>query len=173
VALIAHLRARAREAGDAQQLARLADRLRERLLHIDVFAEHQRHVGGQEVHVVRRRHADRIDLVVHLEEHLPKILVAFRLRELLEELLHVRALPIDVADRDDLFVLLRHAIAEAFTAAADLGEAHFGARSDDTCLARVSRQRGATGESQHGRSHGRELNEVATSEGVVVRHRGN
>ena len=136
VTLITHLRDHAVQAGQTQELAGLAHGLRERLLHVNVFTQHDRHVGRQEMHVVRRRDADGIDLVIHLDEHLPEIGIKFRLRERLLELLEVvrdplalRA-PIDIAQRDDLFILVRHDITEAFAAAADLRDPHLGAGRD-------------------------------------------
>ncbi len=164
MALVAHLRADPVEAGQAEKLTRLADGLGEGLLDVDVLAEHHRHVGGQEVHVVRGGHAHRVDLVVHLEQHLPEVGVEFRLREGLAELLHVGAGGVDVAERDDLLVLLRHGVAEALAAAADLREAHLGARGDRTGLAGLLRQRGAAREAERRRGQRREADEIATIE---------
>jgi hypothetical protein len=134
------------------------------------------------MHVVRRRDADRIDLVVHLHEHFPKVRVAFRVRKLLHELLHVRqrrllglailalsgatgvgtlqALPVDVAQGHDLLVLVRHDIAEPLAAAANLGDSDLGARGDRPGLPGVLRKRGATGEAEHrggGRGEGEKI----------------
>ena len=65
--LITHLRDHAVQAGQTQKLAGLAHGLRERLLHVNVFTQHDRHVGRQEMHVVRRRDADGIGNLLELQ----------------------------------------------------------------------------------------------------------
>jgi hypothetical protein len=180
VTLVSHLRANAVQAGEPEQFARFADRLGKRFLDIHVLAHHDRHVGRQEMHMVRRRDADGVDLVVHLDQHLSKIRVAFGVGKFRHQLLHVgnrrllglavlalailrlrvriprglRSLPIDIAQGDHLLLLVRHDIAEALAAAADLSDAHLGARGNRARLARVLREAGATGKPQHGRGRG-------------------
>ena len=167
VALVAHLGADAVQARQPQQLPRFADGLRQRFLHIHVFAQHDGHVGRQEMHVVRRRDADRVDLVVHLEQHLPKIGVALRIRELRDQLLAVAAptggiqIPIHIAEGDDVLVLMRHDVREALAATPDLREADFGSGRDRPRLARILGQRRAAGEAEHRRGHCGKRDEVA------------
>ncbi len=77
-ALIAHLR------GDLHLLGRLAhvpglgDRVRQRLLAVDVLAHVHRHQAGRRVRVVRRADGDGVDLLAHLVEHLAVVEVRFR-----------------------------------------------------------------------------------------------
>ena len=66
----------------------------------------------------------------------------------------LRPLPIDIAQRDDLLVLVRHDVAEALAAAANLGDADLGARRDRTRFAGIAREADAAEKSQHGRGRG-------------------
>ena len=114
------------------------------------------------MHVVGRRDAHGVDLLVHLKEHLPKILIAFRIREFLEEALHVGARVIDIAQRDDFLVLMRHDVGVALAAAADLRDADLGAGGDGARLARSLDEALAAGEGQERGHGGGECDEVAT-----------
>ena len=81
VPLIAHLRGDAGRVRGLGQLAAFVQRVRERLLAIDVLAGANRGHRGHGVNVIGRADRDGVDVLRLLVEHLAKILVAPRLRK--------------------------------------------------------------------------------------------
>ena len=127
MALVAHLGADfGILLGKAAQFTRLPDRARERFLDVDVDAHRDGHVGRQEVHVVGRADDERVDLVAHLEQHLPEILIAFGARKRREGLLHLLQAPIDVAQRDDFLVGKRLNVGESLVVETHAGDPDLG-----------------------------------------------
>ena len=84
MALIAHLGDNSRFNRGRLQHAGLADRMRERFLHIDVLAHLDRHERGREMRMVRRRNRDCINLITHFRQHLPVIAIAGDIGKLVE-----------------------------------------------------------------------------------------
>ena len=109
VALVAHLGDDLVLPGGLGQRTRLADRPRERLLHVHVLAKLHRRHRDDRVIVVGGGDHDRVDVLLRLE-HLPEVLVHLRLRELLRNaVLHQLGLRgfagVAVAERDDVVAL--------------------------------------------------------------------
>ena len=73
VPLVAHLRDDLVLLGGLHQLADLVDRVRQRLLAVDVLAALDGGHGGHRVGMVGRGDDDRVDLLVHLVEHLAEV----------------------------------------------------------------------------------------------------
>ena len=123
--LVAHLR------GDLELCRRLAHGpglehgVGQRLLTVDVLAQLHRRHGGDGVGVIGRADGDGVDRFVHVVEHLAKVVVPFRLLELLEPL-GVQPVVVDVTQRDDVAeaagVL---GITQPFAANADAGDVQF------------------------------------------------
>ena len=82
VALVAHLRHDARLLGNPRQHARLADRVRQRLLDVDVLAGFHRRLGDRCVRVIGRRHHHGVQPVLPIQ-HLPEVHVLASRQELL------------------------------------------------------------------------------------------
>jgi hypothetical protein len=76
-----HLRGNTVLARGERQRSRLADRNRERLLHVDRLPHRHRRHRDWRVHVIGRRHVERVDLGALLSEHLAPVLVHARIRE--------------------------------------------------------------------------------------------
>ena len=100
VPLVAHLRRDACRLGGLGQLAALVQRVRQRLLAVDVLAGPDRRHRGDGVDVVGRADRDGVDVLGFLVEHLAEVLVSPRLREGLERA--GRAVVVDVAQGDDV-----------------------------------------------------------------------
>ena len=96
---------------------RFPDSLRERLLHVGMLAH--RHGGncGNAVAVVRGRNSHRIDLVLHLFEEFPEILVLFGLRKFLA--FAAEHIGIDIAQGRDFSPFARSVIGVAATFSPD------------------------------------------------------
>jgi hypothetical protein len=100
VALVAHLRDDAGGAGGLGQGAGLVQRVRERLLRVDVLAGVDRRHRDDGVRVVGRADGYGVDVVGLLVEHLAEILVAAGVGVIGEGLL--AAFLVDVAQGDDV-----------------------------------------------------------------------
>ena len=125
-ALVAHLR---HDAGGLRQLAQAAglpDRVRQRLLDIDMLAHLHRHRRGGRVHVVGRGDGDRVDAVLFLEEHVAEVAIEADVGEFLADFLGlpVQRVLVHIAQRADAHAGLHHLadIAAALAAATDCGE---------------------------------------------------
>lgn len=94
----------------------LVERACHRLLGIDVLAERHRQHTDREVREVRNPDRNGVDLVAHLVEHLPEILEARHVRELLQRLFGVRGPHVYVAQRDDVGLARFSELAENFAA---------------------------------------------------------
>ncbi len=153
MALVAHLRGHLLLPRELGELPRLPDRVRERLLDKDVLAEVQRRRCDRKVHVIGRRHRDRVDLVAHLVEHLPEIAEARHLRIGIERL--GGAVVINIAKCDEIFVL--RAVDRGAPLAADP------AQGDVKLAVRRARAAGDVREGKgRGRGQRRILQEIAT-----------
>ena len=120
--LIAHLRGDAHFGRGLAHEASFVDRVRQRLLRVDVLLHLHRGDAGDGVRMIGSAHGDRIDLFAHLVEHFSPIEVFLGIRELLG--LGSEMLFIDIAERDYRAELaaLRD-VAGAFAADADAREA--------------------------------------------------
>ena len=101
VDLRAHLRDELLLPGDLGHDAGLVHRVRERLLAVAVLAQLHGHDGRRGVGMVRRADHHRVDLAVHLVQHLAEVLVPLGRRELLKCLGRVGV--IDVAQGHEVF----------------------------------------------------------------------
>ncbi len=119
VALIAHLRGDVHLVGHFAHSSGFVDRMCERLLTVNMFAQLHRHHAGRRVMMVGRGDCDRVD-VLPLFQHLAVIGVPRGLRKLFEHL--GRALSVDVAERDDVFARAAVDISPTFTRRADRGD---------------------------------------------------
>ncbi len=119
VPLIAHLRDDIHLAGDFAHPPRLVNRMRERLLAIDVLAHPHGQHAGRGVVMVGSRDDDRVD-VLALFEHLAVIFVLGNVRIFLVRF--GRALVVGVAQCDDVLVRATGDINAAFSAGADRGD---------------------------------------------------
>ena len=99
MSLVAHLRDDARLPGQRHQQVDLAERLRDRLLHIDVLAVPHRMDSDGKVRVIRRGDDRGVEGRARLVEHLPEIAEEGHGGKQLARLLRVRPVQIDVAER--------------------------------------------------------------------------
>ena len=174
VALVAHLRGDARFLRDACHEACLTDRVRQRLLAVDVLAGLHREDRHVRVQVIGSRDQDRVDRLLLLEHHsevfVHRALVVRRLGgvALLDErapgaaarlaaVVPLREVPLlrRVGEGDDLAVLLFEQgtrVVQALSARPDEGHVHFVARGD---VARAAEDvPGHDGEGGSGRGRG-------------------
>ena len=85
------------------------------------------------MHMIGRRDGDRIDLIIHLDQHTPKILVSFGSRKRLKRPLSL--VQIHVTQGHDVFARYAADIAQAFSAHTDTSNVQF-APGDDLARAR-------------------------------------
>ena len=120
-ALVAHLRGHLLLGGHLAHHAGLVDRVRQRLLAVDVLAHLHGHDRGRGVRVVGRADGDGVDLLAHLREHLAEVVVLLGVGE--ARRLGVQRVVVDVAEGDDVAVLAGlAAVAAALAADADAGD---------------------------------------------------
>ena len=103
VTLHAELRREPVLAREVGHLARFLDRVRHRLLAVEVLVEPERRHRRMEVGVVRRRYRDGIDVTVHLVEHLAEVVELPGAGVPLVRAARTRV--VDIAHRDDGHVL--------------------------------------------------------------------
>ena len=117
--LIAHLCDDLFVARQFRDRARFPNRVRQRFLQIDVFAQLDRHRGGMEMSVIRRRDRYGIDALAFLLQHDAEVFELFRQRKGLERPGRVGL--IDITKRHDVFTFAIADIDRAFAAYTDGG----------------------------------------------------
>ena len=131
-ALIAHLRGQLFLAGQPAHLARFPDRLRERLLAVNMFAQAHGGDGSRAMHVIRRRDGNGVDRFAHLIEHFAPVAIKLGvvgptlLRGAVQQRLvfPIQRIGIDVAECDDVAAKSESAVGIAVTLSshADAGD---------------------------------------------------
>lgn len=102
MALIAHLRDDAKLLLGTHQQLRLPVGMRQRLLDEDVLLHRHREHRRREVRVIRRRDTDRVDVALHLLQHLAEVRELRHAGELLEVAVDARRLEVHVTKGDRL-----------------------------------------------------------------------
>ncbi len=134
MALDPHLGHHVVSSGGLGERPRFPDGVGQRFLDEHVFAHLDRHHRDREMHVIGRRHGDRIDLVVQLQQHLAVVTVQRDVRVLLERF-RCRD-PVDIAQGDDVFTGHAGHVTASFAAATDASDVEFAAAHDAALAAR-------------------------------------
>jgi len=110
-------------AGQVRHDPRLLDRVRQRLLAVDVLAHPKGHGRGRGMRVVRRRDDDGVDAAVHLAKHPAEVSVAFGLGVLLGGL--GKVMFVHIAEGDDVLAADAAQVGPAPAGHADDGDGEF------------------------------------------------
>jgi hypothetical protein len=136
--LVAHLRHHLRLLRHLAHQARFPDRMRQRLLTINVLAQSHRHHRGVGVMMIRRAHGDRLDLL-HLLEHLSVVAKQPRPRKFRAALL--QPFPVHVAQRHDVLARTPANVRRCLPARANGRDVQLSVRGNAPRLAGRTRRR--------------------------------
>ena len=126
--LIAHLGYDFMRASRFSEDPGLGDRMRKRLLHVDMLAALDGIVGRREMHVVGCAYHDRINFLIHFLQHHTIIGISFSIGILREGF--GGPLAVDITECDDVFSRDARDVRSAFSATAHGGDVQLASAND-------------------------------------------